>query len=195
MSRQSERQLGAFAALYLYITGRSPDFLRPERLQASFRNDVVHRGYMPPWEKATEYAEMVHALIRKLLGELWRIAPQSVDRIRHDHITERGRQAEAEGYRFSVYAYDGMFGVARFSPTSVAITGESYRSYTHADEPGIANADWEWLRTDLGFEDALKARRLFLEAAFYDEDLHGSEGSRRGGRCRGCMRMAPSPAD
>ena len=102
----------------------------------------------------------------------------SVGRIRDDLITRLGRQAEAEGYRFSVYAYDGMFGVLRFSPSAVAITEESYRSYTESDEPEIAKADWEHLRTDLGFEDALKARRMFLEAAFYDEDRHGSEGSR-----------------
>lgn len=180
MSRQSERQLGAFAALYLSITGQTPDFLRPNPLKADFRNNVVHKGHMPSQEEAAAYAEMVHALIRRLLGELWEIASYSVGRIRDDLTTELGKQAEAEGYRFSVYAYDGMFGVLRFSPYAIATTEESYRSYTESDDPEIANANWEHLRTDLGFEDALRARKMFLEAAFYDEDRHGLEGSRPG---------------
>ncbi len=180
MSRQSERQLGAFTALYLLITHRSPDFLSSERLQASFRNSVVHRGRMPSREETAGYAETVHALIRRLLGELWKIAPYSVGRIRDDLTTELGKQAEVEGYRFSVYAYDGMFGVLRFSPTAVAITQESCRLYTESDGSELANADWEHLRTDLRFEDALKARRMLLEAAFYDKGRHGPEGSRLG---------------
>ena len=178
LSRQSERQLGAFATLYLFAMGRSPGFIRQERLQAEFRNNVVHKGLIPSQEEAAAYAEMVHALIRKLLGELWEIAPYSVGKIRNDLTTELGKQAEAEGYRFSVYAYDGMFGVLRFSPFAFATTEESYRSYTQSDEPEIANIDWEYLRTDIGFEDALKARRMFLEAAFYDEGRHGSAKSR-----------------
>lgn len=181
MSRQSERQLGAFAALYLNTTSQSPDFLRPERLQASFRNGVVHKGRMPSQEEAAAYAETVHALIRRLLSELWSIAVGSVGQIREETILRPlGRQAESQGYKFSVYAYDGMFGVLRFSPFAIASTQESYRSYVGSDEPEIADADWEHLRTDLGFEDALRARRMFLEASFYDEERHGPEGQRPG---------------
>lgn len=65
-----------------------------------------------------------------------------------------------------LYAYDGMFGVLRFHPASVEINVETYRS---DQATGVGS---EWLRTDLGFEDALVARRQFLEASFYDEGGH-----------------------
>lgn len=180
LSRQTERQLGAFAALYLLFTGRRPDFLHDKRLRVEFRNNVIHKGHIPSQEEAAAYSETVHALIRKLLGELWEIAPNSVGRIRHDLTTDFGEQAETEGYRFSVYAFDGMFGVLRFSPTAVASTEEAYREYTEGDDPETVNANVEYLRTDLGFEDALEARRKFLRAAFYDEERDGPAGSKPG---------------
>lgn len=177
MSRQTERQLGAFATAYLQATGRAPSFLDPNRLRVGFRNDVVHKGLMPSREQALAYAETVHGLIQRLLGELWRVAPNSVGRMREDVLRELGEKAKAEGRLYSVYAYDGMFGVLRFHPPVAEIDAESYRSYEESGGPGLVEAGWEYLRTDLGFEETLRARRAFLEASFYDEGRHGSEGT------------------
>ncbi len=47
MSKQSERQMGSFATLYLLKTRRPPSFLDPNRLQVKFRNDVIHTGKIP----------------------------------------------------------------------------------------------------------------------------------------------------
>src|SRR5215204_7577291 len=59
MSKQSERQLGAFAVLYLFETGKFPDFLDSNRLMSRFRNDVIHTGKIPTRNDAVKYANLV----------------------------------------------------------------------------------------------------------------------------------------
>ena len=70
VDRQSERQLGAFALLYLTRQGQPPDFLTPQALGSDFRNRVVHRGYIPSREEALGYAEGVFRIIERVLAEL-----------------------------------------------------------------------------------------------------------------------------
>lgn len=67
---QSERQLGAFAAVYLGRQGRAPEFLTPAGLGADFRNRVIHRGDLPRTEEVQAYAARLFALINRLLEEL-----------------------------------------------------------------------------------------------------------------------------
>ncbi|WP_424950378.1 hypothetical protein [Deinococcus sp.] len=74
---QSERQLGAFAAVYLARQGRAPDFLTPQALGADFRNRVIHRGYLPRESEVQDYATRLFALMNRLLGELGDAALQA----------------------------------------------------------------------------------------------------------------------
>ncbi len=67
---QSERQLGAFAAVYLAKEGRAPEFLTPQGLGADFRNRVIHRGYLPRESEVQDYAARLFALMNRLLEEL-----------------------------------------------------------------------------------------------------------------------------
>lgn len=67
---QSERQLGAFAAVYLAREGRAPEFLTPQGLGADFRNRVIHRGYLPRESEVQDYAARLFALMNRLLEEL-----------------------------------------------------------------------------------------------------------------------------
>ncbi|ULH16814.1 hypothetical protein MF271_09700 [Deinococcus sp. KNUC1210] len=67
---QSERQLGAFAAVYFSRQGQAPDFLTPQSLQADFRNRVIHRGYLPREEEVDAYAARLFAIMNRLLEEL-----------------------------------------------------------------------------------------------------------------------------
>lgn len=57
MSRQSERQLGAFMALHLIATG-SPYKPDPEISQR--RNKFVHSGYVPTPEQVTEFGSRIY---------------------------------------------------------------------------------------------------------------------------------------
>ena len=68
MSHQSERQLGAFTALYYKQLGDLPDEFSQKAVE--FRNKVTHRGYFPTREEAYSFAlnvaEYVKAIIPKL---------------------------------------------------------------------------------------------------------------------------------
>lgn len=55
MSKQSERQFGAFAMLYLNEEGSCPPHLTNS--QVSFRNDVVHKGAIPSKSKTIAYGK------------------------------------------------------------------------------------------------------------------------------------------
>ena len=67
---QSERQLGAFAAVYLAREGRAPEFLTPQGVGADFRNRVIHRGYLPRESEVQDYAARLFALMNRLLEDL-----------------------------------------------------------------------------------------------------------------------------
>ncbi|MTH15985.1 hypothetical protein [Flavobacterium sp. LC2016-01] len=68
LSKQSERQLGAFIFLY------SQEFKRPPILlsnsQSEFRNNVIHKGYFPTYEKTIEFGQKVLDFIVEIVGIL-----------------------------------------------------------------------------------------------------------------------------
>ena len=57
MSKQSERQLGAFMAAYLIRTGtRAPEL---NQKAVELRNQVIHHGYIPSRQDAIRYGQAV----------------------------------------------------------------------------------------------------------------------------------------
>ncbi len=70
ISNQSERQYGAFCALYL-LENKSA-FHLDEKL-VRFRNDVIHKGYMPGQKKVIDYAGKLLSIMtevsRPFLGD------------------------------------------------------------------------------------------------------------------------------
>jgi phage FluMu protein Com len=137
MSKQSQRQLGAFAMLYLFETGEFPDFLDSNRLNTSFRNDVVHTGKIPSRDEAVEYAELVFELIRSLLIELYGIAPTYVTADLKKKKAQVFNEAYAEGRFCMEYAFDSMFGIERFSPEKVAEAHNRYQANQAPDPPRL----------------------------------------------------------
>jgi hypothetical protein len=67
MARQSERQLGAFMALYAVEFGEP---YKPNARIITFRNDVVHKGAIPTPEKAHEFCSSVYSSIVSLYEKL-----------------------------------------------------------------------------------------------------------------------------
>lgn len=57
IKKQSERQLGAYVALYFNKFGTAPNL--PSNSQVSFRNNVTHNGYFPSKEETEKYAQFV----------------------------------------------------------------------------------------------------------------------------------------
>src|SRR5712692_1118365 len=81
LSRQSERQLGAFLMLYLLETKKpfSPLILdaKPSSQPGSariswaeFRNNIIHKGYIPSSEEVIAYGDLVYQFIYRLISEL-----------------------------------------------------------------------------------------------------------------------------
>ena len=61
MSRQSERQLGAFMVLYAAQTG---DVYKPNPKLTEFRNSVIHKGRIPTPDQTADFCEMVFQAIQ-----------------------------------------------------------------------------------------------------------------------------------
>lgn len=68
MSKQSERQYGAFLALYLLQFGTSP--IRFEQKKIEFRNNVIHKGYIPTYDEVLSYGDYILQYISKVAKQL-----------------------------------------------------------------------------------------------------------------------------
>lgn len=71
MKKQSERQYGAFVALFFKCTGSLPQALSTSMI--TFRNDVTHKGAFPDQEKTDWYAKKVADYIKDNLNMLSQI--------------------------------------------------------------------------------------------------------------------------
>jgi len=82
VSKQSERQLGAFYMLYLTKFNKCPRFFAAPFIKTTdvklvnfkddpvdFRNKIVHAGYIPTYDEALNYGEGVNLYIRSFLRE------------------------------------------------------------------------------------------------------------------------------
>ena len=107
VSRQSERQVGAFLSLYLLenksalepfilesrfskqVDGKNP------RTLTEFRNDVVHKGYIPSSELVLAYGDLIYQFIYGLIEELRRTSPDHMLKAAFHHVGKSSTLAEA----------------------------------------------------------------------------------------------------
>ncbi|BDY04582.1 hypothetical protein F0521_16230 [Ferrimonas sp. YFM] len=68
MANQSERQLGAYINGYFTKYGEPPALLNNQK--ASFRNKVIHKGYIPTVKEALAFGENVHSIIMEVVGRI-----------------------------------------------------------------------------------------------------------------------------
>ena len=68
LAKQSERQLGAFAALYAAET-QTP-FQPPPSKMTEFRNNVTHKGVIPSSEEVVKFGRQVYDLIQKISADM-----------------------------------------------------------------------------------------------------------------------------
>jgi len=69
LSKQSERQLGAYVSASLLLTKRVPTLLNQNK-EVPFRNNVIHNGYVPTKEEAISFGNSVMNLINTELDNL-----------------------------------------------------------------------------------------------------------------------------
>lgn len=68
MKNQSERQLGGFMVLWLAEFDELPPMLHQNRV--SFRNNVIHKGYIPSNEETLDYFRAIYDLLFPMIGTL-----------------------------------------------------------------------------------------------------------------------------
>lgn len=88
MTKQSERQIGAFYILQLLEFGETK-YIIPEK-RSNFRNKVIHQGYIPKSDEAIEYGEYILSTIDSILIELKNKAPESLHKANFLRIAENG---------------------------------------------------------------------------------------------------------
>lgn len=98
---QSERQLGLYIAAYLSVRKSRPLLLTSR--QREFRNDVVHKGYVPTREQALEFGQAVADLVRPV--EEW-LSTEHTDylssAVYFNMLRSAGNKAEGQTFTYIV---------------------------------------------------------------------------------------------
>jgi len=112
MSRQSERQLGAF--MLLHSMEFDEPFVPPSKL-VEFRNNVIHKGEIPTLTDAQKFCAQVYAIITSMFAKLNAKYPGNVRSVIMQSLQERHKKVPA-GMRIATAAINHFFS------TSTAVT-------------------------------------------------------------------------
>lgn len=93
MSRQSERQYGAYILIYLITFRRSPKLLPTKRIE--FRNDIIHKGAFPSKSKVIDYGRAIFEYISEKYIELHNRFPDSVNNIKTKELDKEMENIDA----------------------------------------------------------------------------------------------------
>jgi hypothetical protein len=96
VSSQSERQFGAFVFLHAALVGTAPEVLSMK--QREFRNDVIHKGYIPARAEALDYGERVRHLIETGIRTIHAKFPKEVGKAINLHL-QAARASVPKGTR------------------------------------------------------------------------------------------------
>jgi hypothetical protein len=86
MANQSERQLGAYFSLRMQ-EGYPTNW---DEKKSSFRNKVIHKGYIPSSNEAIEYGQYVLTFIQLTLKELNNSSKDFLDKASFIHLSKNG---------------------------------------------------------------------------------------------------------
>ena len=86
MSRLSERQIGAFMALYLLDTGKAYEF---DQNLTTTRNGYIHKGEIPTPEEAHVFCSKIYGRIFELIEVLRSAHPESITRVISMDMSDR----------------------------------------------------------------------------------------------------------
>ncbi len=90
VSRQSERQIGAFTFLYGIKFKHVPLLINK---QVEFRNEVIHKGYFPSFEETIEFGQSVLDLMSSIVSELKHECKDSVEKVIMATISKNSHEA------------------------------------------------------------------------------------------------------
>ncbi|SMQ22196.1 hypothetical protein SAMN04488483_0149 [Pseudomonas helmanticensis] len=126
MSRQSERQTGAFLALYALVFGVS---YKPNRKLTEFRNSVIHKGTIPDVEKAHSFCESVYKEIFCISELLREFCSNAVDEVLNNDFECRVNKVPA-GVRVHSAQTNSIFSISfDKNKTTFAESLENYKEF------------------------------------------------------------------
>lgn len=88
VSRQSERQIGAFLFLHLLVFGNA-HILNQEI--PPLRNKIIHRGYIPTPSEVKKFGEMVYQEILQLTTLIKRDLQEDMMQVAHETVAARSK--------------------------------------------------------------------------------------------------------
>lgn len=91
ISKQSERQLGAFIFQYNFQFGKMPSMLSNSQIE--FRNDVIHKGNFPTFEKTINYAQATIDNIHSIMTDLKTNCNESLEKVISDRLKKMSIKA------------------------------------------------------------------------------------------------------
>lgn len=127
VSNQSERQLGAFLFLYLLENRKAIDFQDINK-QVKFRNDVIHKGYIPLTEEVLKYGEIVLNFVFTVSKELKISAQEFITNAIRQPVDEKMREYKV----IQSYMLDTILGF-ELNPWLI-LKGENAENYTFQSE-------------------------------------------------------------
>ncbi|GAB3045649.1 hypothetical protein [Stenotrophomonas tumulicola] len=89
MAKMSERQFGAFMAIYLIEMGKP---YAPNKKITEFRNNVIHKGLIPTPEEAKRFCSEVYSVIFEIAADLRRAMPDPVNQAVMCDLQERSKK-------------------------------------------------------------------------------------------------------
>lgn len=93
MSRQSERQLGAFIYIYTIETGKKFS-IQPKITE--FRNKLIHKGEIPTKEKAFDFCERIYKEIISIFGIIKSTCSDEISNIIGYELQKRKNKVPAD---------------------------------------------------------------------------------------------------
>jgi hypothetical protein len=133
MSRQSERQLGAFLILFALQFGSA---YKPNRSIVEFRNSVIHKGLIPTPEEAHEFCSKVYLEILKVTERLQANLSEAMNRVVLADLQIRYAKGDANLPKAT--AAGGMFFCLSASPMKQSFD-EAFRSFQETKERLLAS--------------------------------------------------------
>jgi hypothetical protein len=86
VSKQSERQIGAYVFLYLLEFGACPHLLSNKMTE--LRNDVIHKGKLPDRKEALTFGHAVHEVVQEAVRQLRSTHLDHVNAVLGQHVAK-----------------------------------------------------------------------------------------------------------
>ena len=107
ISKQSERQLGAYIFIYLKEFGVKPEMLKQKSIE--LRNKVIHKGYFPNYDECVNFGNDILNFIRPTIEKL-----KSAEKFDY-HLVRSINESEShrENYPKFIYITHQTFAINR----------------------------------------------------------------------------------